>query len=125
MGLVPGGQIKSIVNKYLIDASITKSITYKTISNSYEDAENTETVTSYSMRGLEVGLTKEEVAKSAGSIQERDTRILIRAKYFEDNSITPKEGDKITWDSVDYEILSFEFVETGSTKQLYEFYCRR
>lgn len=125
MGLVPAGLIKGYVNKYLIDSSITKALTYKVITNSYTDGENTETPTSYSIRGLEIPYTKEEIDKSAGSIQETDTRFLIRAKYFEDNSITPKTGDKITLGSVTLEVLDFELIEIGTTKQTYEFVCRR
>lgn len=134
MGLVSGGFVKGLVNKYLSDTSVTVALIYKGISNSYNSstAENTETATSISMRGIRIVYTKESALKTisdrqmaAGDVQGRTITFLIREKYFSDNSITPKKGDKITYDSIDFEISDFEKVNVGSTEIMYEFNCTK
>jgi len=125
MGLVSGGFVKGIVNKYLSDSSITVALVYKSITNSYSitTAENTETATSISVRGIRIIYTKEGVPVSAGDLQGRTISFLIREKYFSDNLITPKKGDKITYDGIDFEISDFEKTVVGSTEMMLEFNC--
>ncbi len=126
MGLVPTGQVKSIVNKYLYDSSITKSATYKSLAKTHSTTtlEVTETPTSVSTRVLPIKYTKSEIKNSGGSIQEGDQRWLIREKDLSDNSVTPKIGDRITVDSQDWEVLDFENVEIDNQGLMWEFHCR-
>lgn len=126
MGLVPTGQIKAIVNKYLYDSSITKSATYKSLTKTFNQssAEVEETTSSISTKVMPIKYTKAEIRNSAGSIQEGDRRFLIREKDFTDNSVTPKAGDRITVDSKDWEIVDFEPVEVDDQELMYEFHCR-
>lgn len=126
MGLVSTGQIKSIVNKYLYDSSITKSATYKSIVKIFNKstAETEETITSISTKAMPIKYTKAEIKNSAGSIQEGDKLFLIREKDFLDNSVIPKVGDRITIDSKDWEITDFELIEVDDQELMYEFHCR-
>ncbi len=126
MGLVPKGQVKSLVNKYLNDSSITKPATYKSLvkSHSTTTLEVTETPTSISTRVLPIKYTKSEIRNSGGSIQEGDQRWLIREKDLSDSSVTPKTGDRITVDSQDWEVLDFENVEVDDQGLMWEFHCR-
>ncbi|MFW9899736.1 MAG: hypothetical protein ACFFDY_00435 [Candidatus Thorarchaeota archaeon] len=126
MGLVPKDQIKSIVNKYLYDSSITKSAIYKSLAKSHSTTtlEVTETPTLVSTRVLPIKFTKTEIKNSGGSIQEGDQRWLIREKDLSDNSVIPKIGDRITVDSQDWEVLDIEKVEVNDQGLMWEFHCR-
>lgn len=126
MSLAPTGQVKSMINKYLYDSSITKSAAYKSLAKTHSTTtlEVTETPTSISMRVLPIKFTKTEIRNSGGSIQEGDQRWLIREKDLSDNSVTPKIGDRITVDSQDWEILDIDKTEIDGQGLMWEFHCR-
>lgn len=127
MGLVPAGFVKSLVNKYLTDGSVTVDVTYKKNSGTYSKttAVKTLTSTSYSMKALTAVEYKQEDSDENSTKKVQFKRFFIRAQYFEDEDITPTQSDYIYYDSVNWEVLTIEPIRCGGTDLMYEFYCKR
>jgi len=118
MGIVPVGILKQVVNQLLTDSSATVSITYKQNSTSYNAATAVNTITSisYTMKALKIDeMKQEESDNQQGSKYVNYIRFLIRAQYFEDNSITPAQGDYVYYDSTNWEVLTVEPLHCGDT----------
>ena len=128
MGLVPVSLAKSLINKYLNDSSMTKAVTYKSLTKSYDPstAEVTETVQSIAIRALVIEYTDWKKKSSNGAVKRGDQRLLIREKDFTDEGVTPKIGDRITIDSINWEIVQdgINRIVIDSTIVMYEFHCR-
>lgn len=127
MGLVPTGLVKSLVNKYLADGSITSAITYKKNTTSYNKttAVNSITSTEYAMKTLHPITYKKEETTENGTKYVMFKRFFIRIKYFEDNDLTPTLGDYINYNSKDWEVLEIEPIEIGDVGLMYEFNCKK
>lgn len=126
MPLVNAGQIKALANKYMRDASATRTITYKSITTAYANAEETETVVQMAVRGIVAKYGKLEISNSAGAVQDGDLNVLVAAKYFEDAGKTPTVKDRMAMDGIDWEVVAMsEKIQVGSTGIMYEFRCRK
>lgn len=126
MSLVSGGSIKSIVNVILKDVSITISATYKSVSSSYSTTtrNQTEVITTASIRALRSEYTLSEIKQAGGIIQQGDVKFTVRADILSDNSITPNRKDRINDGSRDWEIIDYNPVYVGSIALMYAFQCR-
>ncbi len=126
MALVSGGQIKALANKYMRDMSVTRTITYKSVTTAYANAEETEAVVQVAIQGIVAKYGKSEVSNSAGAVQDGDLNVLVAAKYFEDAGITPTVKDRMAMDGIDWEIMTMpEKIQVGSAGIMYEFQCRK